>query len=65
MTKQIDPIFVLRLACKNAGGQATWAIAHNISKSYVCDVLKGRREIGEKILKELDLVRIVSYIRRS
>lgn len=34
-----------------------------ISASYLNDVLRGRREPGEKILKALKLRRVVSYER--
>lgn len=42
--------------------QASWAKANGISPAYVSDVIQGRREPGEKILKALGLKRVVSYV---
>jgi len=42
--------------------QAAWAKANGVSPAYVSDVIQGRREPGEKILKALGLKRVVSYV---
>jgi len=42
--------------------QAAWAKSNGISPAYVSDVIQGRREPGEKILKALGLKRVVSYV---
>jgi hypothetical protein len=39
------------------GSQASWAKANGVSPAYVSDVLSGRREPGDAILKALGLVR--------
>ena len=39
--------------------------AAGVSQQYVNDVLKGRREPGESILKALGLERVVSYRRKN
>jgi hypothetical protein len=52
---------MLARQCKDAGGQKYWAELHNMSKSYLCDVLNGRRDIGEKILEALGLQRVCLY----
>jgi DNA-binding transcriptional regulator YdaS (Cro superfamily) len=52
----------LQAACKAAGGQAAWAARHGLSASYVSDVLNGRRDPGESILRALGLARVVRYV---
>ena len=52
----------LRRACKEAGGQKAWADANGVSAQYVCDCLKGRREIGESIARPLGMVPVTVYI---
>lgn len=44
-----------------AGLQANFAEAHGLSRAYVNDVLRGRRDPGEKILKAVGALRIVTY----
>lgn len=55
----------LRAACKQCGSQQFWARAHGVSDSYVSDVLTGRREPGDAILRGLGLVRFVRYRRAA
>ena len=57
---------VRELIRKRAGdNQAAWAIKHEFSPSYLSDVLNGRREPGEKILKALGLEREHVYRERA
>lgn len=51
----------LAKACAKAGCAADWAKANEISAAYVSDVLNGRKEPGEKILRALGLERIIDY----
>lgn len=51
----------LREKCDAAGSQAAWAKAHGVSAAYVSDVIAGRREPGEAILKAFKLRKIVLY----
>lgn len=64
-----DLYALLRSECRRAGGQAAWAVAHDMSPQFVCDVLKGRREITERMANALGFVRRVSFhpisIRRA
>jgi hypothetical protein len=55
----------LRKACEDAGCAADWAKANEISAAYVSDVLNGRKEPGEKILRALGLKRVVEYRRAA
>ena len=48
-------------ACKAAGGQKAWAAQHGVSAAYVCDVLAGRREPCESILRPLGFERVALY----
>lgn len=51
----------LRLACVEAGTIKAWALDHDISLSYVSDVLKGNREPGDKLLTAMGWKREVIY----
>lgn len=52
----------LRAAVKKAGGQKQWAVANGVSAQYVCDCLKGRRDIGEGIAKPMGYLPITVYV---
>lgn len=43
------------------GSQKAFAARYGISEQYLTDILKRRREPGEKILKALGFRRIVTY----
>ncbi len=60
LTKQ-DLIDRLRAAIVATGTQEAFAAQHDIAAAYISDVLRGRREPGEKILDALGLERVVSY----
>jgi hypothetical protein len=49
------------LRAKANGNQAAWAREHGMSPQYVSDVLIGRREPGDTILKALRVERVVMY----
>lgn len=51
----------LREACAELGSQKAWAKRHGVGDAYVSDILAGRREPGESVLKGLRLKRVVSY----
>ena len=53
----------LALYVKQAGSQRLAAQALGVSDAYLCDLKKGRREPGPKILTALGLRRIVEYDR--
>lgn len=59
----VQVLDLLRRDCAKLGGQAAWAAAHGVSPAYVSDVLNGRREPGESILRALRLERAVTYKR--
>jgi hypothetical protein len=44
---------VLRAQIQDAGSQSAWARRAKVSKAYVSDVLKGRRDPGPSILRAL------------
>lgn len=48
-----------------AGSQKAFAERHDISEQYLCDVLKGRREPGKKILDAVGFQRVVIYVERN
>lgn len=49
-------------ACKAAGGQAAWARRHDITPTYVNDVLNDRTPPGVKILHALGLKKVDRYV---
>jgi hypothetical protein len=51
----------LSAACERAGSQLMFAKLHDLSQSYVCDVLACRREPGDAILAALSFSRVVRY----
>ncbi len=57
----------LRAAIDAAGSQQEFARRMGISAQYINDVVRGRREPGQKILDALGIERVVSYrdIRRD
>jgi hypothetical protein len=56
-----DVIKALQKACAEAGDQKTWAAAHGLSGAYISDVIRGRRDPGERILTALGLERVTTY----
>ena len=50
---------------ERAGNQTRWCIENDVSPAYLSDVLKGRREPGEKILAALGLERITYYRQKA
>lgn len=58
----LDVIRMLRDACAAAGGQAAWARRHRISPGFVNDVLGGRGNPGERMLKALGLATVTKYV---
>lgn len=57
-----DLIAILRSACAAAGGQQAWARAHGFSPQYVCDVLRGRRDVSEAMANALGFLREVRFV---
>lgn len=54
-------IEMLKIAVSKERTQAAWADKHDLSRSYVNDVLLGKREPGPAILEPLGLRRKVVY----
>ena len=52
-------------ACKQAGGQKAWAEANGVSPQYVCDCIKGRRDIGEGIARPLGYEPTTTYVQKA
>lgn len=53
----------LEAAVQDAGSQKAWATANNVSEQYVCDCLKGRRDIGVSISRAFGYEPITVYVR--
>jgi len=65
MTKSVDEIReLLRSECDKFGSQKAWAQAHKFSPGYICDVLKGNRDIGPTLAKCLGYEQQVIYVKR-
>lgn len=54
---------MLDIAIVAAGSQKAFAKEAAISEQYLSDVLNGRRDIGDKLLKWFGLERVISYRR--
>lgn len=52
---------LLSQAIREAGSQAAFADSRGISRQYLGDILKGRRDMSGKILKALGLTKIVEF----
>jgi DNA-binding transcriptional regulator YdaS (Cro superfamily) len=55
----------LRTAVKEAGGQKQFAELIDVSPQYVCDCLKGRRDIGQSIARPLGFEPVTMYVRAT
>jgi hypothetical protein len=55
----------LRAAVEQSGSQAAFARAHELRRTYLSDVLCGRRQPGPTILDALKLTREVTYRERG
>lgn len=56
-------LYLIRLEVEAHGSQKALAKRLGVSEQYLTDVLKRRREPGEKILKPLGFKRVVTYER--
>ena len=65
LLRSIDVFLEIRRACAAAGGQKAWASAHGIAPQHLNDVLNCRREISDRVLAALGLVRVERYARTS
>lgn len=64
MRERLDEAAVLKMLDEqSAGNRTAWGHANGLSKTYVFDVLCGRRPINAAILKALGLER-VSYFQK-
>lgn len=64
--KQIDEARMRKMldtAIQVSGSQKAFAKEASISEQYLSDVLNGRRDIGDKLLKWFSMERVV-YFRR-
>lgn len=55
----------LNKAIDKAGNQVSFARANDISTAYVNDVVRGRKEPGDKILSALGLERVITYRKKA
>lgn len=61
MLSESDIRNVLRHRCEAAGGQKSWAIDHGVSPQYVCDILRGRKEVSERVAALLGYDRRIQF----
>lgn len=59
---QMEVFQRLRRACEAAGGQAAWAERHDLSPTYVSEVLHAKQEPGPKILAALGLAKVTRFV---
>lgn len=65
LLREVDVFGELNRACREAGGQKAWALAHGIAPQHLNDVLSARREISDRILAALGFARVTRYARVS
>jgi hypothetical protein len=63
LLRTIDVYAELRARCEAAGSQKAWAEAHGIAPQHLNDVLSTRRELSDRVLRALGLVRVERYAR--
>ncbi len=51
----------LQAECEKLGGQAGWAKAHGFSPAFVNDVLRGRRDITDRLAEALGFQRVTLW----
>jgi hypothetical protein len=52
-----DVVAALKVACAESGSQAAWAQAKMFSPQFICDVLKSKRDVTERLAAELGFAR--------
>lgn len=52
----------LKKAIKDDGSQAAYAERLGLSEQYISDVVRGKRSIGGRILKDLNYTKITRYV---
>jgi hypothetical protein len=57
----VDVIGSLESAIKIEGSAASWANAHGFSRSFICDVLAGTRNVTERLARELGFERVSQW----
>lgn len=62
---QLRPIDIRNhlAACCQKTTQKQVSIALGISPQYLCDIIKGRREISEQVAEKLGFERVVTFVR--
>lgn len=60
----MDPIAIIKKRCE-AQSQRQLAISLGIAPGYLCDVMKGRKSPGPKLLKALGLTAQTVYKRHK
>jgi DNA-binding transcriptional regulator YdaS (Cro superfamily) len=63
MATEDDVKEALRKECAGHGAQAALARRCGVTRAYVHDMLSGRREVSDAVLKELGFERLVTYRR--
>jgi plasmid maintenance system antidote protein VapI len=56
----IDPLQMLKAECKKSS-QSKVAKRLGVSRQFICDVLKGRRDITDRLLEGLGVEKRVTY----
>ena len=56
-------IETLKSAVAKAGSQSAWATAHGFSRSFICDVLAGTRDVTDRLATALGFERARGWIK--
>lgn len=64
MMNEDQAIQFLKEECNKAGSRMAWAQAHGFSAAFISQVLMRQRALTDRLLEQLNLTRIVQYVRK-
>jgi hypothetical protein len=65
MITEPEIIAMLRAECVKAGSIKAWAVAHDLSDSFVGEVLSGRRKASDTIAQKIGYERKIMFAIRE
>lgn len=51
----------LRQACRESGGQSAWCQKHGITAPFLSEILRGRRDPTERVVRLIGLERVMMF----
>ena len=65
LVKDVKELLALMKRLQGERSSSAFATDLGISKQYLTDIYKGRREPGNSVLRALDVTRNVTYVARA